>query len=108
MNDTGPEGVPPPVRVSFVDRSVERSVPVPDPYLKMMASDFARSMIPEIESSTPCMKQAWTCGCLWMSSFLIAFPPIAGKFRQLSASGTDRPGTRSCPTLNHTGELNEK
>ena len=45
MNDSGPEGLPPPESFSRCDRSVDRSVPVPEPNLKSMASLRASSMM---------------------------------------------------------------
>ena len=61
---SGPLAVPPPVTGSRLERSELKLVPVPDPYLKSMASVRARSMIPSIESSTELMKQAEHCGFL--------------------------------------------
>ena len=62
MKLSGPDGVPPPASFSRLLRSVERSVPVPEPYLKSMASAAARRMMSSIESSTAWMKQAEPCG----------------------------------------------
>src|SRR5258706_16322339 len=76
MNDTGPEGVPPPFRCSRELRSDDRFEPVPEPYLNNMPSVLASPRIELIESSTELMKQAEHCGCA------------------------------STPTLNQTGELN--
>ena len=75
MNETGPEAVPPPLIFSLALRIGERLEPAPEPNLKSIASVFARSMIDDIESCTPLMKQAEHCG----------------RF--------------STPTLNQTGEL---
>ena len=62
MNALRPLGVPPPLSVSRVERSVERSRPVPEPYLKSMASLSARRMMSSIVSSTDWMKHALPCG----------------------------------------------
>src|SRR5690348_3191634 len=77
MNDTGPDAVPPPARISFEDRIAERFDPVPDPNLKSIPSVFASVRIESIVSCTELMKHAEHCGC------------------------------RSKPQLNHTGLLNE-
>ena len=45
MNESGPEGLPPPESFSRCERSVDRSVPVPEPNLKSMASLRASSMM---------------------------------------------------------------
>src|SRR5512135_3745916 len=75
MNETGPEAIPPPDIRSRLERIGERLLPAPEPYLKSMASVFARSMIEPIESWTELMKHAEHCGF------------------------------SSIPTLNQTGEL---
>src|SRR5690242_3207716 len=75
MKLTGPEAVPPPCRNSRDDRSGERLVPVPDPYLKSIPSVRARVRIESIVSRTLLMKQA------------------------------EHWGSGSMPTLNQTGEL---
>ena len=54
--------MPPPESFSRALRSVERSVPVPEPYLKSMASLVARRMMSSMLSSTDWMKQAEACG----------------------------------------------
>ncbi len=77
MNETGPEAVPPPARLSRDERSEDRFEPVPEPYLKSMPSVFARPRIDCIVSSTELMKQAEHWGC------------------------------SSIPTLNQTGELKQ-
>src|SRR5437762_11590169 len=77
MKLSGPLAVPPPLRVSFDERSGDRLVPVPEPHLKSMPSVLARVRIDSMVSSTALMKQAEHCGCA------------------------------STPTLNHTGELND-
>ncbi len=64
MKLTGPEGRPPPASFSWLERSVERSLPVPDPYLKSMASLVASLMIDSMSSSTDWMKHAEPCGYL--------------------------------------------
>src|SRR5438552_18267200 len=61
-NDNGPLGRPPPESFSRELRSVERSAPVPLPYLKSIASDRANSMMSSIRSPTDWMKQAEHCG----------------------------------------------
>src|SRR5512147_1704262 len=62
MNETGPEAVPPLVRPSREERSVERLEPVPEPHLKRRPSVFARSRIDSMVSSTELMKHAEHCG----------------------------------------------
>ena len=62
MKDTGPDGLPPPVKRSFDDRSVDKFVPEPEPYLNNMPSVFAKSRMDSIVSSTGLMKQAELCG----------------------------------------------
>src|SRR5690349_25092324 len=62
MKLTGPEAMPPPERVSWLPRSAEKFVPVPEPHLKGMASVFTKSMMDFISSSTELMKQAEHCG----------------------------------------------
>src|SRR5687768_12332518 len=78
MNDTGPLAVPPLDRSSFEERMRERLRPAPEPPLKMNPSSLYQLRIESIESSTERMKQAETC----------------------CGDGV--------PTLNQTGELNEK
>ena len=58
MKETGPDAVPPPLRSSREERSGERLVPVPEPYLKSMPSVLARVRIDSILSSTLLIKQA--------------------------------------------------
>src|SRR3954464_9833575 len=78
MNDTGPEAVPPEESSSLDERMRERFRPAPEPPLKMKPSSLYQFRIESIESSTERMKQAETC-------------------------------CGDCvPTLNQTGELNEK
>src|SRR5258708_3381668 len=77
MKDTGPEAVPPPASSSRDERSFERLLPVPEPYLNSMPSVLARVRIDCMVSSTALMKQAEHCGF------------------------------SSMPTLNHTGELKQ-
>ena len=62
MNETGPEEVPPPESGSSEPRSVDRLLPVPEPYLKSSASVSASFMIDDMLSSTELMKQALHCG----------------------------------------------
>src|SRR3954471_16933886 len=78
MNETGPDAVPPLDSSSFDDRMRERLRPAPEPPLKMKPSSLYQFRIESIESSTDRMKHAETCCGLGV------------------------------PTLNQTGELNEK
>src|SRR5919107_4142596 len=78
MKETGPDTVPPLDSSSLEDRIRERLTPEPEPPLKISPSSLYQSRMESIESSTDRMKQALTC---------------CGDF---------------VPTLNHTGELNEK
>src|SRR4051812_32718006 len=78
MNDTGPLAVPPEESSSLLERMRERLRPAPEPPLKMNPSSLYQLRIESIESSTDRMKQALTC---------------CGD---------------AVPTLNQTGELNEK
>ena len=78
MKETGPEAVPPELSSSLLERIRDRLRPAPEPPLKMKPSSRYQFRIESIESSTDRMKQALTC-------------------------------CGDCvPTLNHTGELNEK
>src|SRR5712692_3008556 len=63
MNDTGPDAVPPPASSSRDERSGERFVPVPEPYLNSIPSVLASDRIESIVSCTELMKQAEHCGC---------------------------------------------
>ncbi len=58
MNESGPDGVPPPESFSRCERIVDRSVPVPLPNLNNIASLHARRMMSSMLSSTLWMKQA--------------------------------------------------
>src|SRR5205823_1486122 len=58
MKETGPDAVPPPARRSREERSGERFVPVPEPYLNSIPSVLARVRIDSILSSTLLIKQA--------------------------------------------------
>src|SRR5918993_5118433 len=78
MKETGPDAVPPEDSSSLEERMRERFRPAPDPPLKMKPSSRYQFRIESIVSSTARMKQADTC----------------------CGDGV--------PTLNHTGELNEK
>src|SRR4029079_6251056 len=78
MKETGPDAVPPELSSSFDERMRDRFRPAPDPPLKMKPSSLYQLRIESIESSTLRMKQALTC---------------CGDL---------------VPTLNQTGELNEK
>ena len=77
MKLTGPEAVPPPLRISFEERIFDRLIPAPEPPLKMTPSSRYQLRIESIWSSTSRMKHAEPC-C----------------------------GTPFTPMLNHTGELN--
>src|SRR5512140_1697261 len=77
MKETGPDAVPPPARCSRDERSEERLLPVPEPYLKSIPSVFASPRMDSMESSTELMKHAEHCG------------------------------RSSTPTLNQTGELKD-
>src|SRR6476661_544675 len=78
MKLTGPEAVPPEESSSLEERMRERLRPAPEPPLKMKPSSLYQFRIESIESSTDRMKHAETC---------------CGE---------------GVPTLNQTGELNEK
>ena len=78
MKETGPEAVPPELSSSLEERIRDRFRPAPEPPLKMNPSSRYQLRMDSIESSTLRMKQAETC---W---------------------------GEAVPTLNHTGELNEK
>src|SRR3954452_8951182 len=78
MKETGPLAVPPLDSSSLLERMRDRFSPAPDPPLKMNPSSLYQLRIESIESSTERMKQALTC---------------CGD---------------AVPTLNQTGELNEK
>src|SRR5215470_6679367 len=78
MKETGPEALPPEESSSLAERMRERLRPAPEPPLKMKPSSLYQLRIESIESSTERMKQALTC----------------------CGDGV--------PTLNQTGELNEK
>ena len=62
MKLKGPEAVPPPLKPSFDERSVERLVPVPEPHLNSMPSVLASVRMESSESCTELMKQAEHCG----------------------------------------------
>src|SRR5690349_14557230 len=78
MKETGPEAVPPLESSSLEERMRERFRPAPEPPLKMKPSSLYQFRMESIESSTERMKHAETCWGDWV------------------------------PTLNQTGELNEK
>src|ERR687893_498485 len=78
MNETGPEAVPPELSSPFDETIRDRLSPAPEPPLKMNPSSRYQFRIESIESSTDRMKHADTC---------------CGD---------------AVPTLNQTGELNEK
>ncbi len=77
MKETGPEAVPPPASGSREERSFERLLPVPEPYLNSIPSVLARVRMESMVSSAALMKQAEHCGFA------------------------------SMPTLNQTGELKQ-
>ncbi len=58
MNDSGPEGRPPPDSFSRQERIVDRSEPVPEPNLNSMASLVASRMMSSMLSSTLWIKHA--------------------------------------------------
>ncbi len=61
-----PEDLPPPDSASSSERSEEKLVPVPEPYLNSRASRIHKSMIPpSLTRSSPMlwMKHAWGWGC---------------------------------------------
>ena len=60
--DIGPLGRPPPESFSRMLRKLDKSVPVPLPCLKSMASLRANSMMSSILSPTAWIKQAEHCG----------------------------------------------
>src|SRR6476661_3876547 len=78
MKETGPLAVPPEDSSSLDERMRERFRPAPEPPWKIFPSSLYQLRIESIESSTERMKHAETCWGLLV------------------------------PTLNHTGELNEK
>src|SRR6202044_940607 len=102
MNESGPDAVPPPLRVSMEPRMFERFEPAPDPHLKSMPSVLARVRMESSESCTELMKQALHCGLE---------EPVVGKVTwRFSASqcqfcASELGSRRSQPTLNQTGEL---
>src|SRR6202790_2867257 len=65
MKLTGPEAMPPPESDSWLPRSDEKFVPVPEPHLKSIPSVFARFMIESMLSWTELIKQAEHCGLAW-------------------------------------------
>src|SRR5260370_813030 len=75
MKLTGPDAIPPPLKVSLLPRSVEKFVPVPDPHLNSIPSVRVSPMIDSMLSLTELIKHAEHCGFA------------------------------CTPTLNHTGEL---
>src|SRR6476661_10611671 len=78
MKETGPEAVTPEDSSSLEERMRERFRPAPEPPWKIFPSSLYQLRIESIESSTARMKHAETCCGDWV------------------------------PTLNQTGELNEK
>ena len=62
MNETGPEGRPPPESFSFVERSLDQSAPTPEPNLNRRALSAMSCQMSSIESSTEMMKQAEAWG----------------------------------------------
>ena len=59
-----PLEVPPPERRSILPRSLEKFVPLPEPYLKTRASSWTRLKMDSRSSLQLWMKQADTCGRL--------------------------------------------
>src|SRR5579864_3300290 len=102
MKLSGPLAVPPPLRVSFEERSGERLVPVPDPHLKSIPSVLARVRIESSESCTELMKHAEHCGFLYPVTPNSTRPRVAF---QCQFWPSELGSMRSHPTLNHTGEL---
>src|SRR5581483_12285167 len=103
MNDSGPDGLPPPDSFSRCERSVDRSVPVPEPNLNSMASLRASSMISSILSCTLWMKQAEPCGYSYGFSGWRTVDVSASQCQLHCAPLT--PYWWNRPTLNQTGEL---
>src|SRR6185312_346527 len=102
MKLSGPEAVPPPLRVSMEPRMDDRFEPAPDPHLNNMPSVLARVRIESSESFTELMKQAEHCGFEYPTTpnstccvcgFQCQFWP------------SELGSMRSHPTLNQTGEL---
>jgi hypothetical protein len=58
MNETGPDGWPPPESFSFEERSVDQSAPTPEPNLNSRALSPMSCQMSSIESSTEMMKHA--------------------------------------------------
>src|SRR5262249_4760792 len=105
MKLTGPEGLPPPESFSLLERRLLRSVPVPEPNLKSMASEWASRMMPPMRSGPDGMKQAAPCGYLYALETRTPWR-VSSSQRQLLA-GPSMPYLWKRPTLNQTGELNE-
>src|ERR1051325_6643001 len=80
-NDKGPLGRPPPESFSRLLRRVERSVPVPLPYLKSIASLWASFMMSSIVSLTSWMKQAEHCGYWYWLGARLASPVLRSKYQ---------------------------
>src|SRR3954447_2934481 len=62
MKLSGPEAVPPPERVSLLERSGDKFEPVPEPHLNSMPSVLASVRMESSESCTELMKHAEHCG----------------------------------------------
>ena len=62
MNETGPEGMPPPESFSCDERSFDQSAPTPEPYLNSRALSPMSCQMSSIESFTEMMKHALACG----------------------------------------------
>src|SRR6202789_4503325 len=102
MKESGPDAVPPPLRVSMEPRMFERFEPAPEPHLKSMPSVLARVRMESSESCTELMKQAEHRGLSLPVAQKASFWLV--KFQcQLVAS--DLGSMRSQPTLNQTGKL---
>ena len=102
-----PELWPPPESDSPDPRIFEKLEPVPDPYLKILASLVHKSMIPPSftrSSLTDWMKQAWGCGCSY--AFVDFFnSPESGQQKECPCAGPEIPYAQCNPVLNHCGEF---
>ena len=66
-NDINPDDFPPPLKVSSAPLIFEKLEPVPEPYLKSLASLTQRSIMPPSltrSSFIDWIKQACGCGCV--------------------------------------------
>ena len=99
-----PDDVPPPDNFSMRPRSLEKFVPVPEPYLKTRASFFTSSKMDMRSSATDWMKHAETCGRAYESA-VICTVFVARSTAKLPPE-PPMPYSWNRPQLNHTGELN--